>query len=379
MREYMKKLSKADREKEEILDPERARKRKEQHKRNRILCVLSVIAAILAVGVGGFSVLKVMGKNKLAKNAIVASPSPTIEDSTLTEEEKTYWQEGWVRYEGKIYDYNEDILTFLVMGIDKNTDAKEVEEGTKGGQADALFLVVLNPHTSQISVIGINRNAMTDIDIYDNAGAYVRTQVAQICVQHGFGNGVEESCEYQVKAVSNLMYNIPIHGYGAINMKGIPTINDAVRGVDVTVLEDITAVDASLIKGEEVHLEGQSSYWYVKYRDTSIFQSADARLARQKQYLSAFITQAKEATKKDITVPVKLYQAMQTMMVTNITVDEVAYLSSIAVDYSFAEDSFHMVPGETQMGEQFEEFYVDEDALYQMIIDVFYEEVEGVQ
>ena len=379
MRACMKKLSKADREKEEILDPERARKRKEQHKRNRILCVLSVIAAILAVGVGGFSVLKVMGKNKLAKNAIVASPSPTIEDSTLTEEEKTYWQEGWVRYEGKIYDYNEDILTFLVMGIDKNTDAKEVEEGTKGGQADALFLVVLNPHTSQISVIGINRNAMTDIDIYDNAGAYVRTQVAQICVQHGFGNGVEESCEYQVKAVSNLMYNIPIHGYGAINMKGIPTINDAVRGVDVTVLEDITAVDASLIKGEEVHLEGQSSYWYVKYRDTSIFQSADARLARQKQYLSAFITQAKEATKKDITVPVKLYQAMQTMMVTNITVDEVAYLSSIAVDYSFAEDSFHMVPGETQMGEQFEEFYVDEDALYQMIIDVFYEEVEGVQ
>ena len=28
------------------------------------------------------------------------------------------------------------------------------------------------------------------------------------------------------------------------------------------------------------------------------------------------------------------------------------------------------------MGEQFEEFHVDEDALYEMILDVFYEEVD---
>jgi hypothetical protein len=32
--------------------------------------------------------------------------------------------------------------------------------------------------------------------------------------------------------------------------------------------------------------------------------------------------------------------------------------------------------GETVMGEEFEEFYPDEDALYEMILDVFYEKVE---
>ena len=28
------------------------------------------------------------------------------------------------------------------------------------------------------------------------------------------------------------------------------------------------------------------------------------------------------------------------------------------------------------MGEQFEEFYLDEDALYELIIDIFYKEIE---
>ena len=33
--------------------------------------------------------------------------------------------------------------------------------------------------------------------------------------------------------------------------------------------------------------------------------------------------------------------------------------------------------GETLMGDKYEEFYVDDDALYQLIIDVFYEPVES--
>jgi len=35
-----------------------------------------------------------------------------------------------------------------------------------------------------------------------------------------------------------------------------------------------------------------------------------------------------------------------------------------------------MLEGETVMGEQFEEFYPNENALYEMILEVFYEPVE---
>lgn len=369
----------ANLEKEAILNPKKLEKQKKK-KRHRLM-LTSIIGILLAMGIvfASFGVVRAIGKSSLKKvEATVARPAlEQVKTEPIPEEKEAQWKEGWISYNGKVYEYNEDIMTFLIMGIDKNDEVvEEVEEGTNGGQADALFLAVMNPHDKTIKVIGINRNTMTDIDIYNESGAYVTTVEAQIAVQHGFGNGVEKSCEYQKTAVSRLFYNLPIHGYAAINMSAIPMINDAVGGVEVTVLEDLTKIDKTLVKGEKIHLMGKSSFWYVKYRDTKEFASADNRLARQKQYLNAFIQAAKSAAKKDISVVLDLYQAASPMMTTDISAGEVTYLAPILMDYQFDGENFLMVEGETVMGEQFEEFYVDEDALYEMILEVFYEEVD---
>lgn len=356
-----------------------------KYKRVLIICG-SVVICILFV-VGGFGIVRAVGRNRLYNKAQTTQPDmqlpqeeetveePSEEAEAEPEPEQTKWKEGWVKYKDKIYEYKEDILTFLVMGIDKNSDVKEVKEGTDGGQADALFLVVVDSTDKSIKIVGINRNSMTDIKIYDEKGEYVDTVKAQIAVQHGFGNGVEESCEYQKEAVEKLFYGLPIHGYAAVNMSAIPTINDAVGGVDVKVLEDLTKKDKSLVKDERVHLMGKSAFWYVQYRDTSVFASADLRLARQKQYLNSFIAAAKKAAKEDISVVLNLYQAVMPQMVTDVSLDEVAYLAPILLDYRFGTDNFYMMEGEMVMGEKFEEFYPDETALYEMILEVFYEEV----
>lgn len=346
--------------------------------RKKIVIAAGGIVAFTALALGGIGIVRAVGKSRLYDQADTERPDMQVisEEDTLTEEDEERWREGWVKYKGCIYEYKKNILTFLFMGIDKNSDVKEVKEGTDGGQADALFLVVADPSDEIIRIIGINRNTMTDIDIYDDKGEYVTTTKAQIAVQHGFGNGMEESCEYQKKAVEQLFYGLPIHGYAAVNMSAIETINDAVGGVDVTVLEDLTQKDESLVKGSRVHLTGESAFWYVKYRDTSVFGSADMRLARQKQYLNSFVDAAKKAAKKDISVVLELYQAVMPQMVTDVSIDEVAYLAPVLLDYRFGEDSFHTITGETVMGEQYEEFYVDETALYEMILEVFYEKVE---
>lgn len=370
---------KANQEKEKILNPKKALERKKRRRRMTAICTLCALAFLAVLVIGGFQAIRVLGKNNL-KSKVEASV-PELAKHLVTEavpdEEESSWQEGWVKYEGTVYAYNEDIMTFLFMGIDKNSEVEEVAEGTNGGQADALFLAVMNPHDKTIRVIGINRNVMTDIDIYNETGAYVTTTKAQIAVQHGFGNGMAESCEYQKKAVRKLFYNLPIHGYAAVNMSAIPTINDAVGGVDVEVLQDLTRVDETLREGEEVHLMGKSAFWYVKYRDTGEFASADRRLDRQKQYLNAFIDKAKTAAKGNISIVLDLYKELSRQMVTDISLDEVAYLAPVLADYQFNSDSFYMLQGETVMGERFEEFYVDETALYEMILDIFYEEVEG--
>lgn len=368
----------ADLEKTRLLDPERIEKEKAKKKSRALIITGLTVASLIAVLLLSYNIVRVIGKNRLKSNVVNAAPSVSevVPVEAATAKEEAVWQEGWIKHNGIIYEYNDNIITFLIMGIDKQGDVKEVAEGTNGGQADALFLLTLNPDDKTIGVIGINRNTMTDIDIYNEEGAYVRTVNAQIAVQHGFGNGVEESCEYELKAVRKLFYNIPVHGYAAINMSAISTINDLVGGVDVTVLEDLTKFDKSLKEGAEVHLEGKSAYVYASRRDTSVFGSADKRLERQKQYLKAFIAKAKSEGKKNIGIVSDIYKAVSDEMTTDITLDEALYLAPEVIDYSFSDDNFRMMSGDTIQGDRFEEFYPDEEALYELILDVFYDEVQ---
>jgi len=370
----------ANLEKSQILDPEKVKRDKKRKRKVVALTVLAAITGLLAAAFAAFLIVGAIGKANLRSNVIAAPKlenAPVVIELQPTEEESAGWKEGWVKYNGQIYAYNEDILTFLVMGIDKNRDVKEVEEGTNGGQADALFLVVLNPHDNSLSVIGINRNTMTDISVYDDNGAYVNTIKAQIAVQHGFGNGVEESCEYQVNAVQHLFYEMPVHGYAAINMSAIGPLTDMVGGVDVVALEDIKSGNSTVIKeGEEVHLEGDLAFAYIHNRDTKEFGSADHRLERQKQFITTYLQKVKQKTKEDIGFPISVYQAIAPQTVTSLTVDEMTYLVSIAKDYSFDENYLYTLKGETKQGNVFEEFYVEETDLFELILKVFYEPVE---
>lgn len=369
----------ANLEKEKFLNLERMEEKKKKRKMRIALSIVGGAVLLVAVMFAAFGLARMAGKNSLHSKAAAAAPdlSPVTATEVLTKEEEETWQEGWVKHNGTIYAYNEEMMTFLFMGIDKDSDAKEVAEGTDGGQADAMFLAAVNPKDRTVKVIGLNRNTMADVDIYNEEGAYVNTVKAQIAVQHGFGNGMEESCDYQCRAVSRLFYGLPIHGYAAINMAAIPALNDAVGGVDVTVQEDLSIKDPLLVEGAQVHLEGKSAFWYVKYRDTNQFGSADGRLERQKQYLAGFMQAAKETVKEDISVVTRIYSALRPMMVTNITSGEAVYLATELLDYDFGgKDGLRMMKGETVMGEVFEEFYADEEALYEMILDIFYEPVD---
>lgn len=370
----------ANLEKSQILDPEKVKRDKKRKRKVVALTVLAAITGLLAAAFAAFLIVGAIGKANLRSNVIAAPKlenAPVVIELQPTEEESAGWKEGWVKYNGQIYAYNEDILTFLIMGIDKTKDVKEVAEGTNGGQADALFLVVLNPHDDSLSVIGINRNTMTDVSVYDNNGSFVNTVKAQIAVQHGFGNGVEESCEYQVNAVQHLFYEMPVHGYAAINMSAIGPLTDMVGGVDVVALEDIKSGNSTVIKeGEEVHLEGDLAFAYIHNRDTKEFGSADHRLERQKQFITTYLQKVKQKTKEDIGFPISVYQSIAPQTVTSLTVDEMTYLVSIAKDYSFDENYLYTLKGETKQGDVFEEFYVDETDLFELILKVFYEPVE---
>ncbi len=344
------------------------------------LIIWASVMTVITLALATFEVVRIVGKSNLDSKSATSTPvlEQSVDPMQLPANDVT-WKSDWVRYNGEVYDYNEDITTFLIMGIDKSDEVvTEVAEGTDGGQADSLFLLVLNPHDESVKIIGINRNSMGEVDIYDEYGRYQTTVHAQIATQHGFGNGVEKSCEYQVKAVSKMFMQLPIHGYAAINMSAIPIINDQIGGVDVTVLEDLTKWDKSLVKGKEVHLMGESAFNYVKCRDLNVFGSNDTRLERQRQYLNGFIKAARDASAQNPNTAVELFTSIREKMVTDITVDEVSYLAPLLTSYSFDSSDLRMIEGTNQKNGEFEEFIVDQDALYQTIIDIFYEKIDYV-
>ncbi len=372
---------------EDIPSPATLEKKKRRRRRIIIRVVswaLVVILAvlILAVGVAVFMV-KHGGKSlqqKTEGNAptldVQTAPVPEVAEPVSSPTPKPMeWQADWVQYGDTIYDYNENIMTFLFMGIDKKGEVELTDKLADGGQSDALFLVVVNPDTEQIDLIGINRDTMVDVYCYgyeENGDTMVVE--AQITTQHGFGDGGELSARYTKEAVSALFYNLPITGYVSIGYDAIPQINDAVGGVDVVCLTDLTYRIKDWTEGAELHLEGEDALKYLRLRDVTVFESARGRLARQKQYLNAFVTKVVEATKKDITVPVTLYKEVSEYMTTDVTADQIVYLTSQLLDYKFGE--IYTLEGETVQGERFEEFYPDYEKLKELMLQVFYTPVE---
>lgn len=308
----------------------------------------------------------------LAISAVVFAMKNNSKEEKDISSELQQESENYISYNGQKYQHNDHLRTYLYMGIDKDGPVTEAEDSVSGGQSDAMFLIVVDSEKKTISVLSINRNTMTDVDVYDKAGNFVDTRELQICLQHGFGDGMRTSCQRSVDAVSNLLYGEPVSGYIAMNMDAMPMMNDSVGGVTVEVLDDLNSPsrNVSLHKGETVTLNGDEAYVYLRSRDINEFDSATERLNRQMQYIQAFVKQAKN---KDAATLVSAYDAITDYIVTNV---DVPNLVNKLTTYEFDDSRMYTIPGETQMGEQYEEYHVDEDALYQLMLDIFYKPVE---
>ncbi|MCR5507535.1 MAG: LCP family protein [Lachnospiraceae bacterium] len=343
----------------------------------RLLIITGCILAVFVILAATVKIMTLAGKNRLAKSANTEGPTIKSDEAPASD-----WQEGWISYKGKKYEYNTGIRTFLILGIDnahQGGDPK-YDELTKGGQSDGIFLVILDPDERNVKILAVNRDTEVDVVMVgigeDGHDVIARSQITN---QHGFGGGKEYSCELTRDAVSRLLYDIPVHGYVSINYKAIPFINDSIGGVTLTIpegMEDLEAINPEWTAGTTLTLNGEEAYDFVHIRDTEVFESQRKRLARQKLYLKSFIKQLKEKTSSDIMLPVNIYNGMKDELVSDLSVDEIGYMTTEYLNYSFNEDDIYTMEGETVVKDDgFEYFYPDEEALRDLIIKLFYKEV----
>lgn len=378
----------------ETLTLTKVKKSKARRKKRKIILitVCSVVVVLIVGIVTTFMILRHRGEKSLKEK---------------TQNVQADAENNYITYNGKKYHYKEDMVNILCLGIDirqenldewaqEDLEAEQEEaggaeaegdgaekkeitgkgKGRRSGQADAIFILALDTKEHTLDVIAVPRDIMVPVKKYTITGEYAGIEELQITLQHAYGDGKEQSCELMEEAVSNLFYQLPINGYCSINMLALPVINDAVGGVEVHIDEDLTLLNPEFTEGSDVLLKGEAAMDFVGGRDITVAQSSLARIGRQKEYLMSFVPTAKSAVKSNITLPVELYQTLSEYMVTDISADEVTYLASEAVQCDFSGDRLHIVSVDVQQGEKYEEYYVKEDELYQMIIDIFYEEVK---
>ncbi len=277
-----------------------------------------------------------------------------------------------VRHGGKYYVLNEDVLCILFLGVDVTGSEQFQSIGVTAHQTDSLILAAIDPVAGKLSMINIPRMTVTEVKQLDAAFRYARTTRSPICIQYAFGDGKALSCELTREAVGNLLFNIPINRYVAMNLDGLFAANDAIGGVTLTLLDDMTAFHPDMKKGETYTLTGKTAQIYVARRLGKGLDGTNlSRAKRQVQYYKAFFQAAKSRLKEDPLFAVNLYRSLGSSIQTDLTLEEISYLSQTVVGMELMDENVHTLQGTVKN----EDYFVDDEALKALLIEVFYTEV----
>ena len=289
-----------------------------------------------------------------------APVTETVPAEALETDDEEEWESS-IEYGGKTYVKNRDLKTVLFLGID-NKDSGGDQIG-RNGRSDTIILMLLNREEKTVRMLEISRDTMMDVDVYNNDGKKAFTSFMQLCMQYSYGDSPSKGCRLTKNKVSELLYGMNIDYTLALSVEGVSIIVDALGGIDMTLPEDCTQVDPTYVKGAQVHLDGKQAERFVRSRDTRSGGN-DERMERQNWFLLELVRQIKNnrgistARLMDIAAP---------YLETDLDVDTLDLLRNCTLSAESVK-----VPGQARMGEAHDEYYVDDQALREMVVELFY-------
>ncbi len=278
--------------------------------------------------------------------------------------------DGVVTYNGKEYVQNNNVETFLVVGLDTFTKPSDDTAYRNDKLADFMLLLVMDNEKGTVSAVHVNRDTLADINVLDVAGKKTGTINKQIALAHTYGNGKEVSCRNVADAVSKLLMNIKIDHYVSVTMDAVKGYNDLVGGVSLEVLDDFTGIDETLVKGQTVNLTGEQALSYVRARKGLEDSSNTRRMERQRQYLGALYEKTKGKVAEDEKFSAAAASELATHMVSDCTVTQLQNLIKKVTAYTTTE--IYSPAGNSVKGEEYMEFTPDKAALEELTVNLFF-------
>lgn len=320
-----------------------------------------LITALLGAGL---AVLLTIVITFIVKNYMTNSELESLSEVTDIPVVSSYGEYYYIQYDGVEYEYNDNITTLLFLGIDQYSDEDE------RGCTDCMILVLLDEEKETATMLTISRNTMCDTEVVDEVGDFVTMYEQQITLQYVYGDGENESCELSCDAVSRLLYGIPIDYYLAIELDVIDIVVDNWGSISVDLEEDYTYIDEVFIEGTTVEMTGSQVESFVRYRSMIESGGNEERVLRQEIFLKAFMEELEVQMNRSTSAVYSVWDELSPYMYTNLYTDVIEEM----LEYEFQEESYK-VPGETILNGSYDEYYVEEDELYALLVELMYNKV----
>ena len=318
----------------------------------RIGCSLLILILVLVMLYSGLQILE-----------------STVFHSEAEQAEQDQYVSKTIVRNGTAYYPRADITVILVMGIDVEGPVVSSAYNRNSGASDMVALVILDQATESYRILCLNRDMMVKMPVIGLDGKQAGTYFGQLALSHTYGSGLEDSAENTRKTVSDLLYGIQIDHYVSMNIDGIGILNDAVGGVTVHVTDDFSAVDPTITTGQ-IRLNGKQATAFVRSRQGVGTEMNLSRMERQKEYMKGLADALEGKLEQSEDFVVDLYEQMDPYVVTDCSVTVLSSLLQRCSDYEM--EHVISIEGENVRGEEYYEFYADEEALDALILELFY-------
>lgn len=292
-------------------------------------------------------------------------------------EERSHMTEGFGRYEekiyrGKTYYKKTGVTTLLLMGVDRDT-TEEQRLYRDGGQADFLLLLVIDHEDRTVRQLQIERDTMARVHVLTILGQDGGHMNLQICLSHGYGANQEDCARNTLEAVSHYLDNLGVDLYMAVDYSAIPTVNDMLGGVTVTLRDDFGTPDMQ--PGATVTLKGKQAETFVRARMSVGDGTNASRQIRQREWLDGATALMREKIGESSGFFGEMLEALGNRLVTNASQGRLINEFNAAFGYELLP--VEQIPGEYVTGRDgFIEYHTRADDVTQWVLKAAYRPAE---
>jgi polyisoprenyl-teichoic acid--peptidoglycan teichoic acid transferase len=349
-----------------------------KNRHGKAIRVLLIVFGILIIGgaVAFYSIYNIItGDNfrslYLNPNKIIIGTSPSQTGSADSSSASAVLET--VKYKGKTYARNPNIVNLLFLGIDYTEDRASMNLGTR---SDMMLVCAVDTANGKVTLISIPRDTYAKIYHLNSKGKITKTDHNKLNTAYHFGD--DYAAENAMACIQMFLQredqklgftlDIPVYLYASLDIDGIGPVADSVGGVEVTLQDTIPGVGS---EGEKVLLKGETAEIYIRDRHNTT--GADIGRASKEQAFMVLL--AKKIKDRGIVDNIlSLYTSLQKYVKTNLSTIQMVDLAKILKTVNIDSIEMYTIPGSSQNDSPYY-YKPDNEETLKLLLSVYYTEL----